>query len=165
MSLPYPTKVVLPFDIATAQDMNERHANDVALASGSGLDNDAVTADKIDFSTFASNTNWDTGWVDITSYNSSYNSSSSVQVRRVGSVVKFRGAMIRNTGNVTNGDSFFTIVGVPLPTLQNQAFLGAGTGGTTVKFNINNSNGALTCLGVNGTTTYGRVDNISYFIG
>ena len=46
MALPYPTKVVLPFDIATAQDMNERHANDVALANGSGLDNGAVTPDK-----------------------------------------------------------------------------------------------------------------------
>lgn len=42
MALPYPTKVVLPFDIATAQDMNERHANDVALANGSGLDDGAV---------------------------------------------------------------------------------------------------------------------------
>jgi hypothetical protein len=52
MSLPYPTKVVLPFDIATAQDMNERHANDEALANGSGLDNGAVTATKIDFDTF-----------------------------------------------------------------------------------------------------------------
>lgn len=48
MSLPYPTKVVLPFDIATAQDMNERHANDVALAAGTGLDNLAVTTAKID---------------------------------------------------------------------------------------------------------------------
>jgi hypothetical protein len=47
MALPYPTKVVLPFDIATAQDMNERHANDEALANGSGLDNGAVTSDKI----------------------------------------------------------------------------------------------------------------------
>lgn len=51
MSLPYPTKVVLPFDIATAQDMNERHANDVALASGTGLDDGAVNAAKIDFTT------------------------------------------------------------------------------------------------------------------
>lgn len=51
MALPYPTKVVLPFDIATAQDMNERHANDVALANGSGLDGGAVTADKLDFTT------------------------------------------------------------------------------------------------------------------
>lgn len=49
MALPYPTKVVLPFDIATAQDMNERHANDEALANGTGLDNGAVTPDKIDF--------------------------------------------------------------------------------------------------------------------
>lgn len=62
MALPYPTKVVLPFDIATAQDMNERHANDVALAAGTGLDDgavttakiddEAVTASKIDFTTF-----------------------------------------------------------------------------------------------------------------
>ena len=54
MALPYPTKVVLPFDIATAQDMNERHANDVALANGSGLDDGAVTADKIDISSTTS---------------------------------------------------------------------------------------------------------------
>lgn len=46
MALPYPTKVILPFDIATAQDMNERHANDVALANGAGLDDGAVTPDK-----------------------------------------------------------------------------------------------------------------------
>ena len=46
MPLPYPTKVVLPFDIATAQDMNERHANDVALANGSGLGDGAVTPEK-----------------------------------------------------------------------------------------------------------------------
>lgn len=46
MALPYPTKVVLPFDIATAQDMNERHANDVALADGTGLDDGAVTPSK-----------------------------------------------------------------------------------------------------------------------
>lgn len=51
MPLPYPTKVVLPFDIATAQDMNERHANDVALANGSGLDDRAVKADNVDFTT------------------------------------------------------------------------------------------------------------------
>lgn len=47
MALPYPTKVVLPFDIATAQDMNERHANDVALAAGTGLDDGAVPAAKL----------------------------------------------------------------------------------------------------------------------
>ena len=47
MALPYPTKVVLPFDIATAQDMNERHANDVALAAGTGLDAGAVTPDQM----------------------------------------------------------------------------------------------------------------------
>lgn len=47
MALPYPTKVVLPFDIATAQDMNERHANDVALANGTGLSDGAVTSDKL----------------------------------------------------------------------------------------------------------------------
>lgn len=47
MPLPYPTKVILPFDIATAQDMNERHANDVALANGSGLDDGAVTTAKL----------------------------------------------------------------------------------------------------------------------
>jgi len=52
MSLPYPTKVVLPFDIATAQDMNERHANDVALAAGTGLNDDVVTLDKMDYSSF-----------------------------------------------------------------------------------------------------------------
>lgn len=46
MPLPYPTKVVLPFDIATAQDMNERHANDVALSNGTGLDDGAVTPEK-----------------------------------------------------------------------------------------------------------------------
>ena len=51
MALPYPTKVVLPFDIATAQDMNERHANDVALAAGTGLNDGAVKANKIDFTT------------------------------------------------------------------------------------------------------------------
>lgn len=47
MPLPYPTKVVLPFDIATAQDMNERHANDVALAAGTGLDPGAVGPDAL----------------------------------------------------------------------------------------------------------------------
>lgn len=48
MALPYPSKVVLPFDIATAQDMNERHANDEALAAGTGLDDGAVTTAKLD---------------------------------------------------------------------------------------------------------------------
>ena len=51
MALPYDTKVVLPFDIATSQDMNERHANDVALAAGTGLNDGAVTASKIDLAT------------------------------------------------------------------------------------------------------------------
>lgn len=46
MPLPYPTKVVLPFDIATAQDMNERHANDVALANGTGIGDNAITPEK-----------------------------------------------------------------------------------------------------------------------
>lgn len=70
MALPYPTKVVLPFDIATAQDMNERHANDVALAAGTGLNDGAITADKIDFTTLAfgnySTNEVDTGfkWID-----------------------------------------------------------------------------------------------------
>ena len=53
MPLPYPTKVILPFDIATAQDMNERHANDVALANGTGLNDGSVTANKIDFTTLS----------------------------------------------------------------------------------------------------------------
>lgn len=70
MSLPYDTKVVLPFDIATAQDMNERHANDVALANGTGLNDGAVTADKLDPTILAfgnySTTEVDTGfkWID-----------------------------------------------------------------------------------------------------
>lgn len=70
MALPYLTKVVLPFDIATAQDMNERHANDVALAAGSGLDDSSITASKLDFTTLAfgnhSTTEVDTGfkWID-----------------------------------------------------------------------------------------------------
>lgn len=80
MALPYPTKVVLPFDIATAQDMNERHANDVALAAGTGLNdgaivtsklaNNAITASKLDYTTLAfgnySTSEVDTGfkWID-----------------------------------------------------------------------------------------------------
>lgn len=70
MPLPYPTKVVLPFDIATAQDMNERHANDVALANGTGLNDIAVKSQNIDFTTFGSGnystTEKDTGftWID-----------------------------------------------------------------------------------------------------
>src|SRR5690606_38757542 len=38
--------VVLPLDIATAQDMNERHDNDVALANGTGLNDGGVTPEK-----------------------------------------------------------------------------------------------------------------------
>lgn len=58
MALPYPTKVVLPFDIATAQDMNERHANDVALAAGTGLDDGAVTSSKMDLTTSVDANGW-----------------------------------------------------------------------------------------------------------
>lgn len=66
MALPYPTKVVLPFDIATAQDMNERHANDVALAAGTGLDDGAVTASKTSFGGNFTTSEVNTGftWVD-----------------------------------------------------------------------------------------------------
>lgn len=51
MALPNPGMVAVPFDIYTAEELNDTYANIEALADGSGLDDGAVTADKIDFAT------------------------------------------------------------------------------------------------------------------
>jgi len=50
MPLPY-TKVFTPLDELPAQDLNDLQSNDTALAAGTGLDDGAVKAIKIDFTT------------------------------------------------------------------------------------------------------------------
>lgn len=51
-NLPHGSLTVLPFDPITAQWANNLNANVLSLAAGSGLDDGAVTSDKVDFSTF-----------------------------------------------------------------------------------------------------------------
>lgn len=51
-NLPYPWKSYTPFDILTAEELNEDVANIESLATGTGIGDGAVTADKIDLATF-----------------------------------------------------------------------------------------------------------------
>lgn len=52
MALPYPMSPVSPFDVITSQAENEKIANIESLADGTGIDDGAITAPKIDFTTF-----------------------------------------------------------------------------------------------------------------
>lgn len=52
-NLPYPGKAYSPFDILTAEELNEDVANIERLADGTGIGDGAVTAQKIDFATLA----------------------------------------------------------------------------------------------------------------
>lgn len=67
-NLPYPMSPVSPFDVITSQAENERIANIESLADGTGIGDKSVTADKIDFATFADYTlseiNTGIKWVD-----------------------------------------------------------------------------------------------------
>lgn len=51
-NLPYPGKSYTPFDILTAEELNEDVANIESLATGTGIGDGAVTSDKIDFATY-----------------------------------------------------------------------------------------------------------------
>lgn len=51
MALPFPSMAFIPFAILTAAELNQFVSNDQALAAGTGLNNGAVTAQKIDFTT------------------------------------------------------------------------------------------------------------------
>lgn len=104
MALPYPTKVVLPFDIATAQDMNERHANDVALAAGTGLDDGAVTEDKIDFTTFTSTPDQ----ISNVTFPSGVTYSPGSNLTKLSNMAIFTG-FFQNSGNFGNGDLVATL--------------------------------------------------------
>lgn len=53
MALPYPMSPVSPFDVITSQAENEKIANIESLADGTGIDDGAITATKIDFATLA----------------------------------------------------------------------------------------------------------------
>lgn len=69
MALPEPTTRVSPFDVILSQTENEDRANLEALAAGTGLDDNAVTSDKIDFSTLPISINSSSGTtVTATSY-------------------------------------------------------------------------------------------------
>jgi hypothetical protein len=59
-NLPYPMPPVSPFDVITSQAENERIANIESLADGTGVGDGAVTAAKIDFTTFSPTTS--NGW-------------------------------------------------------------------------------------------------------
>lgn len=47
MALPNPSMVFVPFDILTAEELNQMAANDQALSAGTGLTNGSVAAAKI----------------------------------------------------------------------------------------------------------------------
>lgn len=47
MSLPNPSMSFSPFDILTADEMNDLVENDQALAAGTGLDNGSITSSKV----------------------------------------------------------------------------------------------------------------------
>ena len=70
MSLPHPNIVFTPLTTITAQDHNNQMANVASLADGTGVNDGAITADKIDFTTMPDNkyktTEQDTGqkWID-----------------------------------------------------------------------------------------------------
>ena len=49
MSLPHPNIVFTPLTTITAQDHNNQMANVASLADGTGVNDGAITADKIDF--------------------------------------------------------------------------------------------------------------------
>lgn len=51
MSLPYPGKVYVPFDILTAQELNEDVANIESLAAGTGINDAVISYDKINTAT------------------------------------------------------------------------------------------------------------------
>ena len=51
MSLPYPSMVFVPLDILTAEEMNQIVGNIESLAAGTGLNDGAITSDKIDSAT------------------------------------------------------------------------------------------------------------------
>lgn len=57
MALPNPSMSFSPFAILTAAEMNDLVENDQALAAGTGLNSNVVTASKIDFTTFLSGYN------------------------------------------------------------------------------------------------------------
>ena len=52
-NLPHPGMVATPFDIYTAEEVNQHTANIESLADGSGIGDGAITASKLDLTTFA----------------------------------------------------------------------------------------------------------------
>ena len=71
-TLPYPGMVFVPLDILTAEEQNQMVANDqylrdfcAGLADGTNLSDDAVQAQKIDFSTFNRTTDLSSGYYEM----------------------------------------------------------------------------------------------------
>lgn len=70
----------------------------IVTTSGSAITNvvikshGAITASNVDFTTFSSNTSWDSGWVNVTFQNSYSNQSgTTVSYRKIGGIVYLRG--------------------------------------------------------------------------
>lgn len=59
MSLPNPGMVFVPFDILTAQEMNDLAENIESLAAGSGMDDDSIAAAKLNFGGSGSGIWWE----------------------------------------------------------------------------------------------------------
>lgn len=78
-NLPFPGKDYVPFDILTAEELDQDVANIESLATGTGIGDGAIPRDKIDFSSFGvTDAN---GWKDYgLFYQKSYNHSSAVSI-------------------------------------------------------------------------------------
>lgn len=79
-NLPYPMSPVSPFDVITSQAENERIANIKSLADGTGVGDGAVTAAKIDFTTFSKGWNTNNGNISISTSNT-YSPLTSVTIK------------------------------------------------------------------------------------
>lgn len=73
----------------------------------------------------------DTGWKSL-NYASAYNSNSSGEYRKIGNVVYLRGLIVRNSGNMSNGQTMGSVPTEARPAV-NLPLLCVGTGNTTTK--------------------------------
>ena len=170
MALPHPGMDAVPFTPLTAEFLDSMIENIESLSSGTGFENGAITTNsianaaitspKIDFTTFPTDTDWDSGWI-TPSFQNGYSAANgtTVSYRKVGGIVYLRGQVGKSTmDNLT----MFTLPAGYRPAFT-RIYTVPGSAGYHAKFVIN-ADGTVYQVGITGGTYIG-IDAANFIAG
>ena len=162
MPLPYPSWNVVYGEIPAASKWSQLGANDDALAAGTAFTDRAIKSEAIDFDTFASDPEWDSGWINVTFAGGwGSNGGAIVGYRMIGGTVSFRGQATRAGG--LDASTIFTLPPAFWPAVQ-RIFTGPGSSLNYGKVVVN-TNGTVNLGALPAGGSYIGLDPVAYAVG